>query len=50
MNSSVSIRWSPHSTPDNQRFLKINSTQQELCLYDLAHEVCPPGLIYIVLQ
>ncbi|RPB15421.1 hypothetical protein P167DRAFT_571494 [Morchella conica CCBAS932] len=38
MNSSVSIRWSPHSTPDNQRFLKINSTQQELCLYDLAHE------------
>lgn len=39
MNTGASIRWSPHSTTDNQRFLKINSRDHELNLYNISQEV-----------
>lgn len=39
MNTGASIRWSPHSTADNQRFLKINSRDHELNLYNISQEV-----------
>ncbi|KAL7273814.1 hypothetical protein RUND412_003305 [Rhizina undulata] len=34
MNNAV-LRWSPHSTGDTQRFLKLNSRENELCLYQV---------------
>lgn len=39
MNTGVSIRWSPHSSADNQRFLKINSRDHELSLYNISQQV-----------
>ena len=40
--TSPTIRWSPHSRPDNQRFLKIvgrNSKDHELSLFTVSHQV-----------
>ncbi|CAZ82030.1 unnamed protein product [Tuber melanosporum] len=39
--TSPTIRWSPHSRPDNQRFLKIvgrNSRDHELSLFTVSHQ------------
>ena len=35
MSSNHQCWWSPHSTADQQRFVKINSREQELAVYDV---------------
>jgi hypothetical protein len=41
MNTNLQVWWSPHSTADSQRFIKINSRDQELTVYDVLDSVCP---------
>jgi hypothetical protein len=40
MNTNLQVWWSPHSTADSQRFIKINSRDQELTVYDVLDSVC----------